>query len=104
MGPGGREVVVFDAEAGRVVSELPGVSARHPEWVPGRREIAFFERDNLAGWTPGRDKPETWMKVPIEEMGGFSRAITFAPDGSLIRTLSRDRQQVYELEVVTGRR
>jgi DNA-binding winged helix-turn-helix (wHTH) protein len=104
LGPGGREVVVLDARAERVVAELPGVSARHPEWVPGRREIAFFERDNLASWVLGRDKPETWMKVAGEEIGGFSRSITFAPDGSLIRTLSRDRQQVYELEVVTGRR
>jgi hypothetical protein len=104
IGPGSRELVVLDPMNGHIAAELQGISARFPEWVPGKREVAFFTGQKLMRWQPGAREPAFWMDMPMDAMGGIFRAITFSPDGQLIRTFNRDRQQIYELEVAADRR
>jgi Tol biopolymer transport system component len=96
---GPRELVVFNWKEGKRVSHLPGVRARFPEWAPDGAWLAFLEDDRLMRWQPGQPAAQRWLDVPIGEFGGFYHSFTFAPDGSLLRALNHDRQQVYSLQI-----
>lgn len=96
--PGPRELVVVNWREGKRVSHLSGVRARFPEWTPSGEWIAFLEDDQLMRWYPGTPAAQRWLDVRIGEFGGFQRSFSFGPDGSLLRTLNHDRQQVYSLK------
>lgn len=96
--PGPRDLVVFNWREGKRVCHLPDVRARFPEWTPDGHWLAFLEDDHLMRWRPGSPAAQRWLDIQFGELGGYMRSFTFAPDGSLLRTLNRDRQQVYSLK------
>jgi hypothetical protein len=77
--------------------EVPGWKVDWPTWTPDSRSILFQSGDALMQYRMATRKAEAVTKLKPEETGGFMRSLGVAADGSPLRTLKRDSQQIYEL-------
>ncbi len=75
------------------------VRADWPIWAPDGKTILFRVGSTILQFTPGGPKPRVVIELKDEETGGFWDAFGVTPDGTLLRTLNRDSQQIYELEL-----
>jgi tetratricopeptide (TPR) repeat protein len=95
-------IKVWDASAGKVVRDLPGVNLNGDAWVAfspdGRwfvlgtaREYRFYE---VGSWQPGRTHPR-------ERADQSAAPLAFAPDGKILAILQNPRL-VQLIDVATG--
>jgi WD40 repeat protein len=77
--------------------EVPGLKVDWPTWTPDSRSILFQSADALMQYRIATRKFEAVTKLKTEEIGGFIHSLGVAADGSPLRTLKRDSQQIYEL-------
>jgi Tol biopolymer transport system component/DNA-binding winged helix-turn-helix (wHTH) protein len=68
-----------------------------PIWTPDSKAILFRSGSVVLKVRLSDRTAETMTEFKDEESGGFWGAFGVAKDGSLLRTLNRDSQQVYEL-------
>jgi len=77
----------------------PGLRVDWPAWMPDSRSILCDAGDLVMTYKIATGKFETLTSLKPEELGGYTRWIGTAADGSPLRILNRDSRQIYALQV-----
>ncbi len=94
---GTRNLMLYHFQDHRWV-QLTEQQCRWPAWSPDGKSILYATGSLLMKYRLGSAGAEVLTEMTAGELGGFSRGIGVAIDGSPLRTLDHNSPQVYEIE------